>query len=187
MEYLHIEGMEEELPFEIRRSARKTLSMGFSREGILIFRAPVSLPKKNIYSFAKNHAAWLKNHYDLVKEQKKKRKQYSPEDIQAYKQKLKPQLEEKLAFYGALLGVTYERVTIRDQKTRWGSCSSLGNLNFNWRLALVPEELLDYVVVHELAHRLEMNHSPAFWALVEKILPDYRQRREALKKISLSI
>ena len=62
-----------------------------------------------------------------------------------------------------------------------GSCSSAGNLNFNWKLVLMPPELLDYVVVHELAHRKEMNHSPRFWAIVEKELPDYRKRREKLK------
>ena len=81
------------------------------------------------------------------------------------------------------MGVSYERVSIRAQKTRWGSCSGNGNLSFNWKLSLVPDEILDYVVVHELAHRKEMNHSPRFWAVVEKELPDYRERREKLKKM----
>ena len=67
------------------------------------------------------------------------------------------------------------------KKIRWGSCSTKGNLNFNWKLVLMPPEILDYVVVHELAHRLQMNHSAAFWAEVGKILPDYRERRQWLK------
>ena len=75
----------------------------------------------------------------------------------------------------------YGRISIREQKTRWGSCSSKGNLNFNWRLILAPEEVLNYVVVHELAHRREMNHSKAFYAIVESVLPDYRTARKWLR------
>ena len=80
------------------------------------------------------------------------------------------------------MGISYGMISIREQKTRWGSCSSKGNLNFNWKLILMPEEILDYVVVHELAHRKEMNHSRAFWAIVEQVLPDYQERRDWLKK-----
>lgn len=79
------------------------------------------------------------------------------------------------------MGVSYLRISIRDQRTRWGSCSLKGNLNFNWKLVLLPEELADYVIVHELCHRIYMNHSSDFWKLVERELPDYRQRRKALK------
>ena len=74
------------------------------------------------------------------------------------------------------------KIAVRDMTTRWGSCSVRGNLNFNWKLALMPEEILDYVVVHELAHRVEMNHSPRFWAVVETVLPDWRERRRWLKQ-----
>ena len=80
------------------------------------------------------------------------------------------------------MGVDYGRITIREQKTRWGSCSSKGNLNFNWKLVLLAPELLDYVVVHELAHRREMNHSKNFWKIVEAELPDYREQRRRLKE-----
>ena len=85
------------------------------------------------------------------------------------------------AYYSKIMGVTFGRIAIKNTKTRWGSCSSLGNLNFHWKLVLMPPAILDYVVVHELAHRKEMNHSPCFWAEVEKVLPDYRERRKWLK------
>ena len=73
--------------------------------------------------------------------------------------------------------MTYGRITVRDQKTRWGSCSQTGNLNFNFRLILAPLEVLDYVVVHELCHRRQMNHSTQFWQEVAQVLPDYRKRK----------
>ena len=81
-----------------------------------------------------------------------------------------------------MVGVTYGRITIRNQRSRWGSCSGKGNLNFNCLLMLTPSHVIDYVVVHELCHRLEMNHSPAFLAQVERVLPDYRKSREWLKE-----
>ena len=90
-------------------------------------------------------------------------------------------ITRRVEYFAPLVGVTYNRIFIKEQKTRWGSCSSLGNLNFNWKLILLDEELLDYVVVHELAHRKQMNHSPTFWVEVERVLPDYRERRRWLK------
>lgn len=87
----------------------------------------------------------------------------------------------RVHYYARTMGVTYGRISIRMQKTRWGSCSSDGNLNFNACLVNAPREIMDYVVVHELCHRKEMNHSPRFWAEVEKVLPDYKERRQWLR------
>ena len=92
-------------------------------------------------------------------------------------------IPERVEYFAEMMNVTYGRITIREQKTRWGSCSSKGNLNFNWKLVLMPEEVLDYVVVHELAHRKEMNHSETFWNHVEKVLPDYQARRKLLREL----
>ena len=91
-------------------------------------------------------------------------------------------LSAKVRFWAAKMGVTYGTISIRQQATRWGSCSSRGNLNFNWTLILTPEPLQDYVVVHELAHIRHKNHSPAFYAEVERYLPDWRQRQTLLKR-----
>ena len=93
----------------------------------------------------------------------------------------------RVAHFAKLMNISYGRVTIRHQKTHWGSCSSAGNLNFNCLLLLAPEEILDYVIVHELSHRKEMNHSPAFWANVEAVLPDYKCRKAWLKNEGSSL
>ena len=90
--------------------------------------------------------------------------------------------EERVRFHAGRIGVHPKNITLREQKTKWGSCSSLGNLNFNWKLIMAPPEALDYVVVHELCHLIEMNHSPAFWAQVEKHCPDYKKWRDYLKR-----
>lgn len=89
-------------------------------------------------------------------------------------------LEERLVFWSARLGVDFGRVSVRDQKTLWGSCSPKGDISFNWRLVFAPPAVMDYVVVHELAHRREMNHSKRFWAIVAEHCPDYRDHRRWL-------
>ncbi|MFZ6030225.1 MAG: M48 family metallopeptidase [Chloroflexota bacterium] len=89
---------------------------------------------------------------------------------------------ERSTAFARQMGVTYARIRISSARTRWGSCSSRGTLSFTWRLVLMPQEIIDYVVVHELAHRCEPNHSPRFWAVVEQYMPDYKRRRAWLKK-----
>ncbi len=92
-------------------------------------------------------------------------------------------LHGRTAEWAKRLGITYRRLAIRDTKTRWGSCSSKENINLHWKLALLPKELCDYVIVHELCHRREMNHSPRFWGLVEQVFPDYKKRKAALRLV----
>lgn len=86
----------------------------------------------------------------------------------------KADLEDRAGMHAATLDVRYRRISVRDQASRWGSCSSTGTLSFSWRLILAPPEILDYVAAHEVAHLKEMNHSPAFWSLVAKLCPDFK-------------
>ena len=99
-----------------------------------------------------------------------------------YRRRAREIFQDRLAHYAPILGVKHETLTVTGAKTRWGSCSQKGDIRLNWRLLLGKPEWLDYVVVHELAHRKQMNHSPAFWALVESVLPDYRVRKKELNQ-----
>jgi predicted metal-dependent hydrolase len=103
------------------------------------------------------------------------------DEIRALADRALKVIPERAAHFAPLVGVQYGRITIRNQKTRWGSCSSKGNLNFNCLLMLAPPEVLDYVIVHELCHRKEMNHSPRFWSEVAKVIPDYKKHEKWLK------
>ena len=97
-----------------------------------------------------------------------------------YRQEARRLLPEKAAFWGEKMGLTPQSISVTGAKTRWGSCSAKGNLNFSWRLMRAPQEAVDYVVVHELAHLKELNHSKAFWNIVKAVMPDWEYRRELL-------
>ncbi|KUO51475.1 MAG: hypothetical protein APF76_14015 [Desulfitibacter sp. BRH_c19] len=106
-----------------------------------------------------------------------------------YKNQARIVFKEKLDYYSEIIGVEYASFRIKEQKTRWGSCSSKRNINLNWKVILAPNEVIDYIIVHELAHLSNMNHSTEFWELVAKYVPDYNSQKRWLKKngISLSI
>lgn len=99
-----------------------------------------------------------------------------------YKQKASEAIYDRLEFWNEHYGFSFNRVTFRNQKSRWGSCSAQRNLNFNWRLVMAPIEVIDYVVVHELCHLAQMNHSARFWALVAETIPDFKERKKWLKQ-----
>lgn len=173
-----------DIEYHLIRSDRRSIGIEVDREGKVTVRAPYSCEKKRIDRFLLEKENWIRQKVKLQKENAMKRqeKREMPEAEKKYYRNLAREvLGARTGYYARKMGVTYGRISIREQKTRWGSCSSAGNLNFNWKLVLMPPELLDYVVVHELAHRKEMNHSPRFWAIVERELPDYCNRREKLK------
>ncbi len=168
-------------------SRRRTLGLEVSREGEVTLRAPLGASDRQLTEFAEERRDWVIRHWRLAQERLEQRMSRPRPDYEenprleaAYRREAARRLAERTAYFAERMGVTYGRITVRAAKTRWGSCSGRGNLNFHWKLILMPPEVLDYVVVHELAHRKEMNHSARFWAEVEKTLPDYRVRRSWL-------
>ena len=100
---------------------------------------------------------------------------------QWYTEQSQHHLLERTRYWAAQIGVNPHRISLRDQKTRWGSCSSRGSINYNWRIIMAPPEVLDYLVIHELSHMLHPNHSPAFWGEVSRWCSDYRNHRRWLR------
>lgn len=172
------------LPVKLKRSKRKSISIEVGMEGILI-RAPYLVSDEEIYDFMYEKRAWLTKHCQKIVEQKGKIKcvsMYTTEGIQQLAEKACEVIPKKVAYYANKIGVDYGRITIRNQRTRWGSCSSLGNLNFNCLLMLFPDDVIDSVVVHELCHRKYMNHSSQFYEEVEKAFPKYKECQRWLKE-----
>lgn len=173
------------ITYEIIKSSRKTIAVEVRQDGSVLVRAPRNCPQSRIDTFLKEKQAWV-----LAKVEEQKEKEADSMKIQPlseaeqrlYRDKAREIFEQKVSYYAQMMGASYGRIAIRDQKTRWGSCSGEGNLNFNWRLIFAPAGVLDYVVVHELAHRKEMNHSPRFWRVVEDTMPEYRKYQKWLKE-----
>ena len=171
------------------------MALEITKDLEILVRAPWLMPEYQVLSFLRDRSDWLEDKMLVQKKrllEQEKQRAAAPgpltrADIQNLAEQAKQVLPERTSFFARLLGVTYGRITIRNQKTRWGSCSAKGNLNFNCLLMLTPPEIQDYVVVHELCHRLEMNHSPRFWNHVASILPDYKERRAWLKKYGSGI
>ena len=169
---------------QIYFSKRKTIEIKITRNAEVIVRAPESMNLSQVQDFIKKKEKWIRTHLLKVQKQKKQQKeteQISKEEVSDLIFKAKKSFPLKVNYYAEKMGVSYGRITIRKQKTRWGSCSSKGNLNFNCFLMLAPESVQDYVVVHELCHRKQMNHSKQFWKEVEKIMPDYKIQEQWLK------
>ena len=167
----------------IIHSSRKTLSIQL-KPGEIIARAPLRVKDKEIYSFIESKKAWIEKNLAKIDERQKALDEVQPfteEEIKALAEKAKQIIPERVKCYAPEIGVTYNRITIRCQRTRWGSCSSKGNLNFNCLLTLFPIEVIDSVVVHELCHRKHMNHSPQFYAEIEKVFPEYKRCNKWLK------
>ena len=176
-----------ELPYTLIRSSRKSCSISIAADGQITVRVPLRTGDREILHLLTDRQHWIITKY-LQQREKQESKPVSDltelqraELTKRYIAAAKDYFPKRAAYFRQFTGGIYHRITIRDQKTRWGSCSARGTLSFNWRLMLAPPSVLDYVVVHELCHLTHMDHSAAFWQAVEAAYPDYPIARQWLK------
>lgn len=169
--------------YALIRSNRKTIAIQVKSDGQVIVRAPVHVSQMEIRRIVDARAEWIERHLLAVRRnQQQAAVPFSAARLKELADAARRDIPERVARYAALMRVTCGRITIRAQRTRWGSCSAKGDLNFNCLLMLCPQEVRDYVVVHELSHRKELNHSACFWHEVAKVMPDYAVHRRWLKE-----
>lgn len=170
------------MDYTVIRSRRHTMALEITRDARVVIRAPMFVSQQEIERFAERHRDWIAAHL-------KKRQQYqeahpapTPEEMDALRRQAKAVLPGKVAYWAAIIGVQPTGVKITSARTRFGSCSGKNSLCFSLYLMQYPEDAIDYVVVHELCHIRQHNHSPAFYAEVAKVMPDYKRRMAMLKQ-----
>ena len=164
------------------RSRRRTVALQVTPGGRLVVRAPLSATDEEIRQILARHTLWIERAKVRSAQRRDSHPEPTAQEEALLRQRAKEEIPTKVAHYGALMGVQPAAVHITSARTRFGSCSAKNSVNFSWRLMQYPEEAVDYVVVHELAHIRHHNHSRAFYEEVERILPDYRQRAALLRK-----
>lgn len=174
-------------PIKIIRTNRCSIAIKIKLSGEIEVRVPMQMTDVQVQIFLQKKEDWLIARQQEIQKQQQQTKPLTDAEIQALVKQAAEVLPERVAYFATLIGVTYGRITIRKQKTKWGSCSSKGNLNFNCLIMLMPKEVQDYLVVHELCHRKEMNHSARFWAEVATILPQYQEQENWLKVHGMEI
>lgn len=181
---ISLKGRELIFTFRVSTGARR-LRLAVHAGGRLIVTAPRWVSLDFVENFIREKESWLLKSIEKSVKESETRIPDIPERYRQYRKEALCLLEERLRLFSPIYGYKYRRVSVKNQKTRWGSCSSQGNLNFNYRVVFLPIKLVDYIVVHELCHLAEMNHSPRFWQLVQKTIPDYKLAKKELNRRKL--
>lgn len=171
------------MEYEIKKSSRKTLAIEVTKDKKIIVRAPLRCSQKVIDSFVESNKDWLMNAFIKIDKRHANAQKYDIPDSekQKYISLAKTILPEKTKKFGEIMGLRPSYVKITSAKTRFGSCNGKNGICYSYRLMTYPEEAIDYVVVHELAHITHKNHSKEFYKLIASVLPDYKQRERILK------
>ncbi len=163
----------------------KSLKLMMRSNGEVLVTAPSRVSKKYIDNFVAERESWIKEKRETLDSLPQPHIKTKPGDYKKYKQQALDLVKEKIERINKHYKFEYKNISIRDQKTRWGSCSSKKNLSFSYKLALVPDKYAEYVVIHELCHLKEMNHGPNFWKLVEETMSDYKKVQQELHNLRI--
>lgn len=171
------------------RSDRRNFAIEIGMDKKIKVRVPRRASKAQIEEMLKAKHDWILKTLDKIEQRNtaeareyEDAEQLSSGEVKELKKKARNHLASLTEYWAEKIGVSYGRISIRGQKTRWGSCSSKGNLNYNYLLMLCPDDVIEYVVIHELCHRVYMNHSKKFWEKIEEFCPNYRQARKWFKQ-----
>ena len=171
------------LRYVLNRSRRaRKLSINVSCDGRVSVTLPNFLSSDSAENFVAKKADWIFSKLDLFWPFKARPKKINRRrEYLKYKNRARELVKERLKYFNQFYGFEYHRIAIKKQRTRWGSCSKKGNLNFNYKIALIPQKQADYILVHELCHLKEFNHSQNFWNLVAQTFPDYKKIRKEIR------
>jgi predicted metal-dependent hydrolase len=180
---------DKKIEYQLTRSRRRTISMRVTKEAVLDVRAPMRTPVREIERFIRSKQRWIDTHMQAARAAAESRATFSvdPAVVRQLKEKAKIVLTARTDDYAKRMGVHPSSVRIGSAKSRWGSCSASGRINYAWYIILGDDELIDYLVVHELSHLKHMNHSKAFWDTVETYIPDAPDRRARLRQLQTKL
>jgi predicted metal-dependent hydrolase len=159
------------------------LRMTIGADGVVVVTIPHPSFERFVEKFLREKSAWILKHLDRVKKLGDRTViKHSKKDYENNKDEFLKLVEERIKFFNSFYKLPYNRISIRNQMSLWGSCTRNGNIQFNYKLLYLPQRSRDYVIVHELCHLQEHNHSQRFWKLVAKMIPDYKAIRKSLHK-----
>ena len=168
--------------YELIRSSRRTLALEVTTDCRVLVRAPMRASRRHIDEFVAGHTAWIEKHLNRQQSRRESRPEPTAQEREAYIRRAMAELPGKVARYSTVMGLYPAGLTITGARTRFGSCSGKDRICFSWRLMQYPEEAIDYVVVHELAHIRHKDHSQAFYDCIAQVMPYWRERRALLRQ-----
>ena len=174
-----------EITYIIQKSRHRSIAVSVLPDNRVLVKAPYGTQERMIQEFLITKKSWITNQIEKQTREVQKAESLglmSDDEIKQIKKQARIILPERVKYWAEKIGVTYGRISIRLQSSRWGSCAQNGNLNFNCLLVIMPSEILDSVVVHELCHRKYMNHSKDFYAEIDRVFPEYKRCNKWLKE-----